>query len=117
MIIHYEFGLLIAMAAFTYSYLLTRPNSLLNGWYNRLHLFFKTDERQQKGKPYHPLFMLLIHCEKCIAGQAALWIYLALNWQQFIYAPVFALLRLIFFITFSIFAAAFIHYAWRKFLE
>ena len=84
--INYQLGLLIAIIAFTYSYLLTRPNALFCGLYNFLDIKLNA---KRDGLGPHWLFMILIHCEKCIAGQAALWIYLYLNWQTYIYNPNF----------------------------
>lgn len=79
--IDYVFGLLIASIAFTYSVLLIEENALFNGLYNRLYVIFKTDERAEKGKSVHWLFMILMYCEKCIAGQMAFWYFLYKNWS------------------------------------
>lgn len=94
--INYQLSFLIAVAAVVYTYILTRPNAVLNGIYNNLYNFFKTDERLSQGKPIHPLFMILIHCEKCFAGQAAAWLYLLINWSNY------NLLQHIFFTAFTI---------------
>jgi hypothetical protein len=117
--IHYECSLLIALSAFVYAYLLTRPNKLLNGVYNKLDTYFKTDERLRNGKPLHPLFMLLIHCEQCIAGQVSLWLFL------FLYAApgyersgaVITVFQLVFFVSHTIAAAAVITGIYKRYIE
>jgi len=78
--INYEFLILLGIFSFVYSNLLTEPNMILSGWYKWLNKVFKTDKRNEEGKGYHWLFMILIHCEKCIAGQLALWFTLIENW-------------------------------------
>lgn len=109
--INYELGFLIALFAFTYSYLLTQPHAMFNGIYNKLYKAFKTDERIQNGKGYHPLFMILIHCEKCIAGQFALWLYLKTNFYH--YNP----LQHLFFVCYCIAFAAVIKHTYTKYIE
>lgn len=83
--IDYIFSVLIAAIAFTYSVLLTEENALFNGIYNRLYVFFKTDERASDGKPVHWLFMILMYCERCIAGQMAFWYFLYKNWTIYVH--------------------------------
>lgn len=117
--IHYECSLLIALFAFVYAYLLTRPNALFNGLYNRADVFFKTDERLRNGKPLHPLFMLLIHCEKCIAGQVALWLFLALyavpGYERS--GAAITALQLLFFVSHTIAAAAIYTGIYKRYIE
>lgn len=117
--IHYEFSILIAVSAFVYSYLLTRPGKLLNGFYNRADVFFKTDARQSKGKGPHWAFMLLINCEQCIAGQLALWLYVILcptPKLEFI-AIFMQVLKLIFFVAHTILAAAVIKGVYTRYID
>lgn len=106
--INYQLSFLIAVAAFVYSYMLTRPNAMLNWLYNWAYVFFKTDERSNQGKPYHWAFMLLIHCEKCIAGQVAAWLYLFGNWSNYNF------LQHIFFTAFTILLAGLIKNLYTK---
>lgn len=88
----YSFSIIIAMIAFVYSVLLTEENALLNGTYNRLYDWFKTDERAAKGKPVDPIFMLIMYCERCIAGQIAFWFFIYENWIYYFEDPIQALL-------------------------
>lgn len=75
---------------------------LLNGLFNRLDTFFKTGERANNGKPVHPLFMILMYCEKCLAGQMAFWLYL-IQWHE-LYPHYFfiILLRHLLFVAYTI---------------
>lgn len=100
--INYELGFLIGLLAFVYTYLLTEPNAIFHGLYMWLYKFFKTQEREDEGRPIHPLFMVLIHCEKCFAGQSAFWIYVFSNFYNYNF------LQHIFFTAYAIFIAAII---------
>jgi hypothetical protein len=106
--INFQLAFFIAVTAVVYSYILTRPNALLNGFYNWAYVFFKTDERSNQGRPFHPLFMVLIHCEKCVAGQAALWLYLISNWHKYHF------LQHVFFTAFTIIIAGLIKNIYTK---
>jgi hypothetical protein len=106
--INYELALLLAIAAFVYSNLLTDENAILNRPYHWLWRFFKTDERMEVGKPVHPLFMVLMYCEKCVAGQWAFWLHLVLNWHRY------NLLEHVLFTLFTIMAAAVVKEAYTK---
>jgi hypothetical protein len=97
--INYELGLLIAVLAVVYTNLLTDTNMIFNSAYNWLYRFFKTDQRAHQGKGYHPLFMILIHCEKCFAGQVAFWLFVYLNHDQYNF------LIHLFFVAFTILSA------------
>jgi hypothetical protein len=97
--INYELSLLIAVLAVVYTQLLTDTNMIFNGVYNRLYRFFKTDQRAREGKPYHPLFMILIYCEKCFAGQVAFWLFIYHNFADYNF------LIHLFFVAFTILSA------------
>ena len=73
----------ISITAFTYSHILTRPGELFSWPYKILDIFFKTDDRAMAGLGMHPLFKLLIGCEKCVSGQMALWIFTLLNLHSY----------------------------------
>lgn len=79
--INYEFAFLLGVAAFVYTTWLTEPNALLHGVYKRLYNFFETDKRQENGEPVNPIFMVLIYCHKCVAGQWAFWGYIFIYWK------------------------------------
>lgn len=118
--INYELGALIGLFAFVYSYLLTRPHALLNKFYNKCDVYFETDKRSAQGKPMHPLFMILIHCEKCIAGQIALWLGFGERWFNYIFWNEHTLdnaLTHILFIAYAIFCAAVIKGLYTKHIE
>lgn len=101
--INYQLGFLLGLMAFVYSYLLTEPNAPLHGVYKWLSKFFKTNEREMEGRPIHPLFMVLMYCEKCVAGQCALWLFLWLHFAQYqIEISVALVLRHVFFVCWSI---------------
>ena len=101
--IKYELALLIAIFAFTYSYLLTEEKQIFNGLYNWLESIL-TDAN---GKT-HWLFNVLIGCEKCVAGQIALWIYFSQNIFGYILDPFQTILNHLFFVAFTIFFTALI---------
>lgn len=94
--IDYELSLLIAIAAFVYSQILTDAEMILNPVYN---YFDKKTTHKGTGKK-HWLFKMLMHCEKCVAGQFSLWLYLVFHFQEY------NALNHILFITFTIFLAA-----------
>ncbi len=79
----YSFSIIIAMIAFVYSVLLTEQHALFCGVYNFLYELFETDERISEGKPMHWLFMILIGCDRCVAGQIALWFFLYRNYELY----------------------------------
>ena len=85
--INYELGLLIAIFGYVYTNILTDVDMILNFVYNQL------DQRITK---HRWLFHMIIHCEKCVSGQVALWIYLITNFHKY------NLLQHIFFITYTI---------------
>ncbi len=97
--INYELSFLIAVFAYVYSNILTDEDQLLNWVYNKL---------DQKIVRYRWIFHVVIHCEKCISGQAALWLYLYFNFFKYNF------LHHLFFITFTILAAEFIKQIHKK---
>jgi len=103
--INYELSLLLAIGAFVFSNLLTDENQILNGVYKWLYKIFKTDERKDDGKPVHPLFMALMYCEKCVAGQWSFWFFLFANFSFYNFNLFFTH---IFFVLTTIFLAALI---------
>ena len=110
-------ALMVAVSAFVYSNLLTGTGEILGGVYGFLDRVFKTDERAEQGKPIHPLFKMLMQCEKCVAGQWALWSFLIVNWN--LYARGYYLLILVHlaFIFLSIFLALIVKSFYTKHLK
>jgi hypothetical protein len=82
-LISYQLAFLIAVVAFVYTNILTQPEQLFAPLYKRLNSLFKSDERQRQGKSKHPLFMVMIHCEKCVAGQLSLWLYVCYHTHDY----------------------------------
>jgi len=69
-------AMIIAITATTYSTILVLPGEIFGGLYGKLDILFKTDKRNEQGKGIHPIFKMIMQCEKCVAGQWALWSYL-----------------------------------------
>lgn len=112
--IEYEISLLIAIFAFVYSYILTQPQMLLNSTYRRLDVFFKTKERKEKGKPIFWLFKIILQCEKCVAGQIALWLYTFTHIDEYIENPIEIFFLHLAFITVTIFIVSVIKNIYTK---
>lgn len=100
--INYQLAFLIAITAFVYSEILTDANMILNQFYKKLSYFFNTEARISAGENYHPLFMILIHCSKCVAGQIAFWIFILIHKSVYFLHPVKYILIHIFFVSFTI---------------
>lgn len=112
--INYELAALIAVLAFTYTNVLTKPDMPFNKTYNKLWKYFKNDDRQKNGKGLHPLFMLFIHCEKCIAGQIALWVFLYQYAAGYIFYPLETFGHHVLFTAFAIFVADILQKTYNK---
>jgi hypothetical protein len=91
----------IVIIAFVYSYVLTRPYMILGDAYGWM------EERLPQW-----LFFPLIGCEKCVAGQMALWYYIYYSFAINSYSP----LQHIYFICITIFIIPFIKglYIWNE---
>ena len=96
-------SLLIAVTAFVYSYVLTQPGEFFGKIYGKLDILFKTDARVSEGKGVHPLFKMIMWCEKCVAGQMAFWIFLACTWRLYLHREFIFVIPHILFIGLSIF--------------
>lgn len=111
--INYEICFLIAVFAFVYACILTEPNMLLNPIYVRLDKAFGTFGKSEK----HWVFKLLIHCEKCIAGQIALWYYLIDHWYGYEVDLFFTIAEHLFTITMAIFMVCIIKNTYTKYIN
>lgn len=89
--INYELAILIAVLSYTYTNILTEPDMVFNGLYRYL------DGRIPKW-----LFYPLIHCEKCNAGQIALWVYVYDYYLGFIFYPIETISNCALFVSFTI---------------
>lgn len=96
--IPYEIGVLIAVFAFVYTNLLTDEKQIFNGLYNWL----ESRLIDKKTGKTHWLFYVTIGCEKCVAGQLALWIFLYNNPINYITNPLKTSFLHFAFITFTI---------------
>ncbi len=105
--INYELSFLIAVAAFVYTNILTEPEMLFNGLYNYLDGKFI-------GK-WRFIFKILIHCEKCLSGQLAFWIYLWVNYNFYLSSEFLSIgLNHIFFVSFAILIATILNIIYKK---
>lgn len=78
------FSILIAITAFVYSYVLIQPGEIFSKLYLKLDVLFKTDRRAFNGLGPHPLFKMIMWCEKCVAGQLSIWIFLIYAWPKYL---------------------------------
>lgn len=76
-------AMIIAITATTYSTILVLPGEIFGGLYGKLDILFKTDKRNEQGKGIHPIFKMIMQCEKCVAGQMALWGGLVYAWRYY----------------------------------
>lgn len=67
----------ISITAFVYSYILTQPGEILGSVYGFFDELFQTDKRARFGKGLHPMFKMIMACEKCVSGQLSFWYFLA----------------------------------------
>lgn len=116
--IEYEISFLIAVFAFVYSIILTEPHMLLNPLYKKLDQFFngatcKREARQSK----HWLFKIIIHCEKCIAGQISLWLYTFTHIMEYQEYPIETFFLHMAFITMTIFLVCLIKNIYTKYIQ
>jgi len=110
-------ALLIAVTAFTYSYILTQPGEVFGWIYGKLDVLFQTEKRYDLGKDTHPLFKMTMACYKCVSGQMALWIFIILNYQDYLQSFIWHLIFHILFIGTSIFLATLIKSFYQKNIE
>lgn len=80
---YFILSFLIAVLAYVYTNVLTEPDEILSGWKSWLNNKLNDEERLSNGLGYHPLYKVLVHCEKCFAGQVALWVYLILSFETY----------------------------------
>lgn len=102
--INYELSFLIAIAAYVYTNILTDVDMIFNWVYNKL------DEKIK----YRWIFHVIIHCEKCVAGQLSLWVFLFYHYKDYSKLTVDTLLLHIFFITFTILSTIFIKFLHKQ---
>lgn len=106
--IEYEIAFLIAVLAFTYTNILTEPNQIFNGLYKKLDSLFNGTTGKK-----HWLFKIIIHCEKCFAGQTALWLYALTHIMEYQEYPWETPFLHIAFIAFTIFLTSLITHIYK----
>jgi len=107
-------SLLIGGCSFVYTNLLMEPDQLFGKLYKKAYNMFECDKAMIEGRSYHPLFKILFHCEKCNAGQIALWYYLFSNLKN--YFTINTALIGITFILFSILTAAVVRGIYNRYI-
>lgn len=119
--IDYQLSFLIAVSAFCYACLLTDPGMILNGLFKWLdfNMHYKKANKTcsascsscaERGWIAKAAFKIIIGCEKCIAGQVALWMYFFVCTK---YQP----LQHLFFVMFTIFITAVIREIYYKYIK
>lgn len=110
-------SLLIAITAFVYSNILILPGEIFGKLYGKLDVFFKTDERAAEGKPVHPVFKMIMQCEKCVSGQMALWIFMICIFPKYMDACFIYIIPHILFIGLTIFLTLIIKKLYTKYIK
>lgn len=110
-------AVLIAITAFVYSYLLTQPGEFFGKAYGFFNWLFMTDKRIQKGKGIHPIFKMIMYCEKCVAGQLATWIFLSYTFDYYVAGNFIVVVPHILFVGLSIFLTPIIKHFYTKYIE
>ncbi|MDQ3048838.1 MAG: hypothetical protein M3R27_14905 [Bacteroidota bacterium] len=116
-LLFFVYTILVGMLAFVYTYLLTEPGQIFGRLNNFLYYFFENDKREMKGKPMHPLYMVLIYCEKCVSGQIALWSFLILHFHAYAAGEWILFFPHLLFIALSIFFSTVVKAFYIKIIE
>ncbi len=117
LITNFLFAFTVSITAFTYSYILTQPSEVFSWLYKQLNILFKNSERYQRGDDMHPIFKLLIGCEKCVSGQMALWIYIIICGRNYFNDFVTHLIIHILFVATTIFLTTIIKFIYTKHIK
>lgn len=105
---------LISITAFVYSNILTQPSEIFSSLYGRLDAFFGNDKRYCVGLGPHPIFKMIIGCEKCVSGQMALWIFLFLSYNNYLALEFSTIIYHVLFIGLTIFTTTIIKSIYSK---
>lgn len=81
---YFILSFLIAVLSYVYTNVLTEPTEIFSKWKAWLHNKLNDEDKLNAGLGYHALFKVLVHCEKCFSGQAALWVYLILSFNTYL---------------------------------
>lgn len=108
----------ISITAFTYSYILTQPNEIFGRLRIVLEQWFKHDQRLVAHKGPHPIYKMIMWCEKCVSGQLSFWIYLAWHYDQYLHGNIlYNAIEHIFFTATTIFLTTIIKSLYIKHIE
>lgn len=110
-------SLLIAIASFVYSYVLVQDGEVFSSLYRRLYKLFNTESRYVLGLPPHPLFKVLIHCEKCVSGQLSLWLFFIYGVKYYLEKDFVLIVAHLLFVTLTIFTTLLIKQLYTKHIE
>ena len=102
---HLLLAFVIACTAVVYTCILTEPGEIFASWKRFLDSKLNTPKRACNGLGMHPLYKVLVYCEKCIAGQMALWIFLIYNFDYYQHGRWITIIPHVLFIGFTIFSA------------
>ncbi len=113
---YFILSLLIAIGAFVYTNILMGAGEILGEFNAFFYNVFNNEERLIKGDGYHPIYKAFFQCEKCFAGQLAVWTFLILNFDAYTYCGLSFLLILqhVLFTTLTILLASIIKIIYTK---
>lgn len=111
---YFIYSFLIAVFAFVYTNILTQNGEVLGEVYAFFYNVFDTPKREAEGLGYHWLFKMIMQCEKCVAGQAALWSYLIIRFNEYSNVSFTLVLLHVTFITLTIFLTIIIKLIYLK---
>jgi|SRR3972149_4608034 len=114
---YFILSLLIAVVSFVYTNILTGNGEAFGWLYKRMYHLFKSDERESKGLPRHPLFKVLIDCEKCVAGQISFWSFLIIHYNEYLKVSFLLALQHLLFVGLTIFFTIIVKSFYKKVIE
>lgn len=114
---YFILSFLIALFSFVYTNILTGNGELLGSIYTKMYHYFNSDYREQRGHARHPIFKVLIDCEKCVSGQIALWSFLIIHIDGYSEVSFILVLKHLLFITLTIFLTIVVKSFYQKHIE
>lgn len=110
----------ISITAFVYSQILTQPGEIFGSLYGFLDELFQTDKRARFGKGLHPIFKMIMACEKCVSGQLSFWYFMLHYYEGYcngIQSFVYNAFEHIIFTCVTIFITTIIKSIYNKYIE
>lgn len=114
---YYIVSFLIAVLAVVYVNILTGPGEVLEWLKRGLHNMLNDEQKLNDGEGYHPLYKMLVGCEKCFAGQVALWTYFIMHVDRYQSISFTLIFNHIMFISLTIFMTVIIQSIYKKLIE